>query len=222
MMAKDPSPRGSRLRKPLSSPLRPRAWSCAAIGLAAVIVLAHGDAQAQSARRQRAQANQTEQAPDAVGAEPQETSATFGDWVVRCDRIQQTGATTRICEVAESLVVRGQQAPIAQIAIGRPENQQGLRLTMLLPVNISFDQAPQLQFSQNDPLPIALAWRRCIPNGCFADAPVASETLKRLRAATSPMRITFKDASERALALPLSPRGLPQALDALAKQDTNR
>lgn len=162
-----------------------------------------------------------------VGSEPQQTSATFGDWILRCTRLSATAADSQTCEVAEVLRVQGQQAPIAQVAIGRPlaersaaerSRASGLRLTVLLPVNMSFDKAPRLAMDQNDPQPIVLTWRRCVPGGCFADAAVSETVLKKLRARTEPMRITFTDASGRELALPLSPRGLSPALDALAKE----
>ena len=63
-----------------------------------------------------------------------------------------------------------------------------------------------------------LAWRRCLPNGCFADVAVGSELLKLLRGRTEPMQIDFRDAGEREVKLPLSMRGLVPALDALAKE----
>ena len=65
-----------------------------------------------AARRERpaapraASTDSDQKGQPAVSAEPQETSATFGDWAVRCDRVQEQAATARVCEVAEALVVR--------------------------------------------------------------------------------------------------------------------
>ena len=71
-----------------------------------------------------------------VSAEPRETSATFGDWVARCQRIGAAGAEKSVCEAAQTLVIKGQQAPIAQIAFGRSEGGS-VAATVLLPINIA-------------------------------------------------------------------------------------
>ncbi|HUZ67329.1 MAG TPA: invasion associated locus B family protein [Beijerinckiaceae bacterium] len=162
-----------------------------------------------------------------ISAEPQQTSATFGNWVLRCTRIGHGALASQLCEVAEVLRAQGQQAPLAQVAIGRATGgagargkPAGLRLTLLLPVNLSFDQAPRLAMSADDAHPIELTWRRCIPSGCFADAAISNEIVARLRQRTKPMRILFKNASEQNVVLPLSPLGLPQALDAFTREAT--
>src|SRR5690348_16533453 len=50
-----------------------------------------------------------------VEGSPTATTATYGDWVVRCS---QSG-DTQFCEVAQTIFLQGQQAPIAVVAIGR-------------------------------------------------------------------------------------------------------
>ena len=158
---------------------------------------------------------------DVVPSEPQQTSATFGDWVVRCDRPVQAGGK-RLCEAAQSLIVKGQQGPIAQIAFGRAPQETGtdptLTLTVLLPVNIAFDKPPKLGAGADDIGSTPLTFRRCVPGGCLADAKPNAALMKDLRAATRPGRLSFTDASERTLTLPISFRGLAQALDDLAKE----
>lgn len=64
-----------------------------------------------------------------------------------------------------------------------------------------------------------LTWRRCLPGGCLADGAVSEDALRRVRGWTEPARVTFADGTGRIVALPFSPRGLTQALDALAKDD---
>ena len=54
--------------------------------------------------------------------------------------------------------------------------------------------------------------------GCFADVELTDELLKRLRTPVEAPRLGFMDAAGRDLALPFSLSGLPQALDALAKE----
>ena len=161
-------------------------------------------------------------ADPAVPSDPQQTSASFGDWVVRCERPPQVGAG-RICEAAQALVIKGQQGPIAQIAFGHAPHDKGgdpnLMLTVLLPVSISLDKTAKLGPGPagDDPAATTLTFRRCLPGGCFADAKADPALMKALRSTTKPGHLTFADAAERTLSLPISFRGLPQALDQLAR-----
>ena len=160
--------------------------------------------------------------PLPVGSQPQQTTATFGDWVLRCARASVGGTLRNVCEVAEILRVKGQQAPFAQLAIGRPiagTNKPGAMLaTVLLPVNVSFEAPARLGLSADDPGALALAWRRCLPAGCLASAALPGAKLDAFRAAAQPLRLSFNDGAERAIAIPISTRGLTQALDSYAKK----
>ena len=186
-------------------------------------VLAMTSAHAKDARRDEPVA-QADPAP--VSAEPQQTSASFGDWVVRCDHPAPValGTGKRVCEAAQSLIVKGQQGPIAQIAFGHMSGDKyaepALTLTVLLPVSVAFDKPPKLGpgAGADDPGSASLAFRRCLPGGCLADAKPDAALLKDLRAAGKPGHLSFTDAAERTITLPVSLRGLAQALDDLAKE----
>ena len=155
-------------------------------------------------------------APAVVSADPAQTTATYGDWVLRCVRTGDGGTGPRVCEVVQTMVLQGQQQPVAQVAVGYEKND--LRFTMLVPPAISLSRGPTLGVANASAPHFDLAWRRCLPNGCFADVAVGSELLKLLRSRTEPMQIDFRDAAEREVKLPLSMRGLVPALDALAKE----
>jgi hypothetical protein len=73
-----------------------------------------------------------------VLAEPSTTTASFGDWVLRCQRIGEGDAEPRICEVGQSMQAQGQKVPIAQIAIGRSAAGEPLRVTVVLQPDLSF------------------------------------------------------------------------------------
>ncbi len=153
--------------------------------------------------------------PPAVGSEPGSTTATYGDWTLRCERAEGDGK--RACEVGIAVQVQGQRAPVAQIAFGRPPGADLLRMVAVLPVNIRFPSAVKVAASDKDPQPIELAWSRCLPVGCFAELASSGDAVRRLRAEAGPARLSFVDAAGRNIGLPISLRGLPQALDALAK-----
>jgi invasion protein IalB len=145
--------------------------------------------------------------------DPAQTTATYGDWVLRCVRPENA---QRVCEVVQSLVVQGQQQPVAQLAIGYDKADQ--RFTILVPPAISLARPPSLGVAGATTPNYPLAWRRCLPNGCFADVQVGPDLLKFLRGRNDPMQVSFKDAGERDVNLPVSMKGLVPALDALAKE----
>jgi len=153
--------------------------------------------------------------PAIPGADPAQTTATYDDWVLRCVRTGD-GKGPRACEVVQTMVLQGQQQPVAQVALGYDKND--LRLTLLVPPAISFSRGPVLGVGAAPAPNFVLAWRRCLPTGCFADVQVGPDLLKLLRSPGEPLRITFKDAGERDATLPFSLRGLVPALDALAKE----
>jgi invasion protein IalB len=192
------------------------AWALLGVGMAAVA----GPAMAQPAASKPAGPPATAPAPAAaaVPTEPSSTTASFGDWTLRCQRIADAGKTMRICEVAQVLQAQGQQAPIAQIALGRIANGEPVRVTAVMPVSVSFPSSVQITMGEKDAKPVELPWRRCLPTGCFAETAPGDDALKQWRKASEPGRILFRDAAGRDLALPLSARGLDQALDALAKE----
>jgi invasion protein IalB len=155
-------------------------------------------------------------AAPAVSAEPERTTATYGDWVLRCERV---GENPRSCEVAQVLVVQGQQQPIAQLAIGRAARGQPLTFTVQVPVSVTFGGPLRIVGDDREPLVVPLEWRRCFAGGCFADTQLREDAvLRRLRGRVDPGRIEYRDATGRDLALAFSFRGLAPALDALNRE----
>ena len=164
-----------------------------------------------------AQPKPAEQRP--VDAEPQSTSATFGDWVLRCNRIADAGGQAqRVCEVAQTIVIQGQQAPVAELAIGRIKKADPLHVTVVLPVNVAFPSAPQVYSDTTNVNVLELTWQRCLPNGCFASAIPKEDIFRRWRTAKANGRIETKDAFGRNVVVTISFRGLAQALDAFNKE----
>lgn len=155
-------------------------------------------------------------APEQVNAAlPQQTTASFGDWTLRCTRMT---AAAQTCELVQG--INNQDRTVAQFALGRTGKGQPLRMTILVPSSVTFGSTPALGTARDGEAPaVELAWRRCQPGGCTADGPLADDMVRRIRGWTEPARVTFADGSGRIVALPFSSRGLPQALDALAKED---
>jgi invasion protein IalB len=80
-------------------------------------------------------AQENKPAPAPVGAEPATTTATYGDWVLRCQRIGEPGKELKVCEIVQTVqsAQQGQQRPVAQLAFGRLHNTDPWRVTAHLP-----------------------------------------------------------------------------------------
>jgi invasion protein IalB len=116
------------------------------------------------------------------------------------------------------MTAQGQTSPIAQIALGKPAKNQRKRLTIVLPANISILSAPSIAAAQPSAKLIEMTWQRCTPAACIVSGPITDDTVGMLAEQTEPGKIAFWDAAEREIVLPLSFRGLSQALAALEKE----
>ena len=155
-------------------------------------------------------------APAEVPAEPQRTTASFGDWVLRCEHPDQAG---RQCELAQAVTARGQT--VAQFAIGRPQRTEVLQMTVLVPSNVMFAALPRLTAATagGEVPALEFTWRRCLPGGCLATAALRDDSVQRLRTQTEPARLLFQDGMGQNAALPFSPHGLTQGLAALLRTE---
>ena len=166
-----------------------------------------------------AQAASNSKPTNAIGSEPQATSAVYGDWVVRCTN-NVGDAKLKACEAVQVLLDQN-KATVAEIAVGRAPNtnkpnDEPLRLVVAIGNNVSFAVPIRMAADDKD-LPIDLVYRRCLPNGCFADVIFSKDFEARWRPRTERGRLSFVDGGNREFVLPFSLRGFSQALDALQK-----
>jgi invasion protein IalB len=155
--------------------------------------------------------------PAPVGTEPQSTSASYGDWTVRCDRIADGDKTVKICEAVG--VIRNQnQNAVAQAIVSRASKAEPLKLTAQAPNNVLIPSVVKFTPGGKDAKPWELGLRRATPIGVFADLALSDAQLLALHGPAEAGALEFTDAAGRAVSLPLSLRGLPQALDALARE----
>ncbi len=152
---------------------------------------------------------------------PDRTTASFGDWVLRCDRLADATPPRRFCELGQTIQRAGDAGPLAQIAIGRILPTDPLRITVLFPINVTFEPAVKLATDGRDGQTIELAWIRCLPAGCFAGAVVSDEALRKLRAHKEASRLEYRDGSGREVVLGLSFRGFGEAFDAFVRESSN-
>ncbi len=105
----------------------------------------------------------------AIGAEPQNTSATYGDWILRCSRTGEGDKAVRVCEVALPFQLQGQQGPFAQLAFGRVNPKDPLHITFIMSPNVAFPSDVKMMTDDKDAQPIAPQLehlhRRRLPRG---------------------------------------------------------
>ncbi|RCW20640.1 invasion protein IalB [Ciceribacter lividus] len=165
--------------------------------------------------------------PAAVPAEPAVTTASYGNWVLRCVNLpagkdgQAAAIPVTSCEVSETVQVQGQAQPVAQIALGRIPGDKTLILTAVLPSNIAIPGMVHIsgngKTGADEEGAIDMSWNRCAGGACFATAKPDASAIKTLRSGKDG-HIRLTDASGRVISIPLSWNGLDQALTALDKQ----
>lgn len=157
----------------------------------------------------------TSDAPRTGEAEPSSTSASYGDWIMRCQRLGDGSDAERVCEVAQLIRAQDQQNPVAEVAIGRLKKTDPLHLTIVLPVNIALSTPPSLSLNGKDVDGLNFVWLKCLPGGCYANALLTDDVVRRWKDETDARRIIWNDGSGRESAVGLSFNGLGSALNAL-------
>lgn len=142
---------------------------------------------------------------------PQATTATYGDWVVRC--AIPPNQTARVCEAGTGVQVQGQQGLLAQIVIGRLNKDKPTRLVIQLPAGVFLPPGATLYLDEKDKSGLATVFATCT-QACFADAELKPDQLAALKAAKGPGRLEFVDGARKRIAVPISFNGLPAATEA--------
>jgi invasion protein IalB len=145
----------------------------------------------------------------------QSTTATYGDWVVRCHE-ESTKPPKKTCDMEQLTEVQGKGTPLSRAILVHPQHGQPVNLIVQLPVNVWLGSGIKLQIDKTQP-DIPGQFTRCVPAGCFANIVLNEAALKAFRVASKPGEIIFKNAGGHDIAIPLSFKGFAQSFDALAK-----
>lgn len=160
---------------------------------------------------------------ETTSSKPNMTTAAYENWVLRCVNIEGLAEgsktnSTEHCEVVHSIQLQGQPQAVAQIALGRLPGDSELTLTVVLPNNAAFSSDITITATADasaEKKEIAtLKWKRCLPQGCFADSKFNPKTLTSLQDVAEGS-IRFVDGMDRPVELPVSWRGLTAAFAAL-------
>ena len=153
---------------------------------------------------------------------PDRTTASFGDWTLRCERRRDGSTPAKICELSQAIQRAGDTGALAQVAIGRLSASEPLRLTVVLPLNVSLQSSPRVGPETKDAFPVLSSpWQRCVPSGCLASVSLSDDALKKIRGGGEAAKMEYRDAAEREVSVAFSLRGLSEALDALSREAVN-
>ncbi|THF49374.1 invasion protein IalB [Agrobacterium vitis] len=150
-------------------------------------------------------------APAETNAQPQGTTATYQDWLVRCVTAAENART---CEIVQNLQVEG-RGLVATVALGKIDPKDSLRMVVQVPSGVWLPTGVTLKIDEKAN-PLHLEYKRCL-QGCFAEIEVDAPILQALKSATQAGSFTFEDGNRRAVTLPLSFSGFTPALDASLK-----
>ncbi|MFG1395259.1 invasion associated locus B family protein [Xanthobacter agilis] len=202
----------------MTSPARLRSFrilSAWALLLAGVAAAGTGQALSQTAAPAQSKKPTSAPAAPAEGNTPQATTATYGDWVVRCSQPQpQDGAKGgKVCEAATGVQAQGQQGILAQVVVGRMAKDQPVRLVVQLPNGVFLPPGATLYLDEKAQGGIDTVFSSCPPRGCFADAELKADQLAALKSAKGPGRLEFVNGARKRLAVSISFNGFTAALD---------
>jgi invasion protein IalB len=162
---------------------------------------------------------QAAQPAAAAGPQASTSTATFDDWVVRCET---RPPAPKVCEAAQTIAARGpnqQQSVIAEVVFGRVGKSDPMKLIVQLPPGVWLPGGAS--FTIGEGTNVALVYTRCT-QACIAEAELKPEFIQTLRGwtKTDPARLEFDDGAQHKVALNVSLKGLPAALAARDEQST--
>jgi invasion protein IalB len=185
------------------------------------MALASGEALAQPNKPAAAPALATAASPQAapVGAGPESSTETYGDWALICGGVAV--ASGKVCEVDATISLKNQQTqqatPIARVAFASLGKDRPFHAVVQTPNNVTIAPGVKLEPEEGKGA-LTLVFRACAPTGCFAEGDLTMDQVKRFRDRSAPARVAFTDAGGKPVVLPVSLRGFDQAMDALAKR----
>ncbi|OYW32143.1 MAG: hypothetical protein B7Z45_09630 [Azorhizobium sp. 12-66-6] len=150
------------------------------------------------------------------GQQPQRTSSTYDDWELRCETLTNP-APRKVCEIVQFTRVQGQQQPLTQLAVARPEAAQPWRLVAQVPAGVSLPKGIRLVLEEKGPA-LDLTYRRCMGDACFAEVELKDDVVAKLKGRTAGASLVFANGVDQDITVPVSFTGFTTAFDALTKQ----
>lgn len=154
-----------------------------------------------------------------LGSGPQQSSATFGDWMLRC---RQGADARKSCEAVATIRAGDpQHTAVAEFVFGRlSKAEPQIHATAHLPTTIAIPSVVKFTTADLGAKALEIPYHRCLPIGCYADIVLTDAQIKNYRNQKEDATgaLEFTDGTDHQVKFSISMRGLTQVLDALAKE----
>ncbi|MFG1296482.1 invasion associated locus B family protein [Xanthobacter variabilis] len=150
-----------------------------------------------------------ENATPATPPSASETRSTHGDWIVRCKK----DVSPKECEAVQTLQTTDLKGVLAHVAV-RAQHQGPVRLIVLTPPGVWLPANVTLKVGGVPD--IALTYKRC-GQYCVASVELTQENIAALKASSGQGDLTFENGSRNPIILPVSFKGLGEAMEASLK-----
>lgn len=150
------------------------------------------------------------------------TSATYGNWLLRCESRKVETRTVKACEVSTNVTVKGENGAsgtAAIVAFGRHPDKEGWQVALQLPIIVWLPTGAKLGIGDEAPL-VDATFVACRPTLCSAGATVGDTVIARMRSATTDLTVNYRAQTQQAVKVTLPINGLSEALTALGKEIT--
>lgn len=146
-------------------------------------------------------------------AQTESTSRTgqeFRDWTVQCE--QPEGAEREHCHIFQTVVLRENNQPLLHLAVGRIIETGDAAAIMTVPLGVLLPPGMALRVDEGENIRFPV--QSCQPNGCIAVLPLEDEMIRQLKGGVQ-ATVTFVDADQRPIGVPVSLLGFTAGFDSL-------
>jgi invasion protein IalB len=145
---------------------------------------------------------------------PQRTSATYDDWTLSC----VMAGNKKSCAIIQSQTIQGQAVPVSQVSISRSANGDPSKIFFQVPSNVWLPTGVALITGQTEADWFAANFVMCAATRCVAAATLTDAQIKSLRSQRTAGKFVYQNTSQANISIPISFKGLGDALDALQKE----
>jgi len=140
---------------------------------------------------------------NAFAQDPTNTTATYGAWVVRCDRRNKEPT----CEMLQTLAAQNRQQVIAQVAIGRLPKAETPRAVLQVPLGVDLTKPATLQLGEK--AQFQGRYFVCSANFCFSEIELPKTAADEIAVAKKASIRFFLQGKD--LTVPVSTEGMAAA-----------
>jgi len=171
-------------------------------------------------------------APAARAADPQQTTATYDDWLMLCQARQEPAAAApadkakaaapaakgpkRLCEITQTFTIRETGGTLAKLAIGRLPDKDEIKAILLTPVGVYLPDGAILKIA--DSPDVKGPFVTCGRDACSSELVLTKAATDQMKSGSKKVSLVFTAGDRSPVTINVSTKGLAAALDAALAQ----